>query len=293
MNFYIVDDDPGIQKILKNIIIKNRLGEIVGTANDGQKALDDIKLLRPDIVLADLLLPMVDGIGIVNSLRNTDIDTNFIMISEVRSPEMISRAYESGVEFFITKPINVVEVLSVIKKVQEKIKMSNVIASFESAFKSMDMLRSEPQKSDAEKTNIKKEINMVLGELGILGDLGCNDISDGILWIKDQSDKYKQQYKLSDVYTFLKTVHEKNEGLEINTSTIEQRIRRTISKVLQNISNLGIEDYGNEIFLKYSGTIFDFKEVRKQMDYERGKSPYCGKISVKKFFEGILLMLKI
>ncbi|WP_372713845.1 response regulator [Ilyobacter sp.] len=293
MNFYIVDDDPGIQKILKNIVIKNRLGEIIGTADDGPKAIEDIKLLRPDIVLADLLLPKVDGIGIVNALRNTDVDTNFIMISEVRSPEMISRAYESGVEFFITKPINVVEVLSVIKKVQEKIKMSNVIASFESAFKSMDMLRSGPQKAETEKTDIKKEINIVLGELGILGELGCNDISDGILWIKEQSDNSKQQYKLSDVYNFLKKVHEKNEGVEINTSTIEQRIRRTISKVLQNISNLGIEDYGNEIFLKYSGTIFDFKEVRKQMDYERSKSPYCGKISVKKFFEGILLMLKI
>ncbi|ADO82757.1 response regulator [Ilyobacter polytropus] len=293
MNFYIVDDDPGIQKILKNILIKNKLGEIVGTANEGAKAIEDIKSLKPDIVLADLLLPKVDGIGIVNALRNTDIDTNFIMISEVRSPEMISRAYESGVEFFITKPINVVEVLSVIKKVQEKIKMSNVIASFESAFKSMDILRNNPQKTETEKTDIKKEINIVLGELGILGDLGCNDISDGILWIKDQSDKSKQQYKLSDVYTFLRSVHEKNEGIEINTSTIEQRIRRTISKVLQNISNLGIEDYGNEIFLKYSGTIFDFKEVRKQMDFERGKSPYCGKISVKKFFEGILLMLKI
>jgi len=293
MNFYIVDDDPGIQKILKNILIKNKLGEIVGTANEGAKAIEDIKILKPDIVLADLLLPKVDGIGIVNALRNTDIDTNFIMISEVRSPEMISRAYESGVEFFITKPINVVEVLSVIKKVQEKIKMSNVIASFESAFKSMDILRNNPQKTETEKTDIKKEINIVLGELGILGDLGCNDISDGILWIKDQSDKSKQQYKLSDVYTFLRSVHEKNEGIEINTSTIEQRIRRTISKVLQNISNLGIEDYGNEIFLKYSGTIFDFKEVRKQMDFERGKSPYCGKISVKKFFEGILLMLKI
>ncbi|WP_319202096.1 response regulator [uncultured Ilyobacter sp.] len=293
MNFYIVDDDPGIQKILKNILIKNKLGEIVGTANEGAKAIEDIKILKPDIVLADLLLPKVDGIGIVNALRNTDIDTNFIMISEVRSPEMISRAYESGVEFFITKPINVVEVLSVIKKVQEKIKMSNVIASFESAFKSMDMLRNNPQKTTPEKNDIRKEINIVLGELGILGDLGCNDISDGILWIKDQSDKSKQQYKLSDVYNFLKTVHEKNEGVEINTSTIEQRIRRTITKVLQNISNLGIEDYGNEIFLKYSGTIFDFKEVRKQMDFERGKSPYCGKISVKKFFEGILLMLKI
>jgi two-component system response regulator YcbB len=293
MTFYIVDDDPGIQKILKNIIIKNKLGIIVGNADDGPKAIEDIKDLRPDIVLVDLLLPIIDGIGIVNALRNSDIDTNFIMISEVRSPEMISKAYESGVEFFIKKPINVVEVLSVIKKVQEKIKMSNVIASFESAFKSMDMLRNTSQNTVHDKKGIKKEINIILADLGILGDLGCNDISEGILWIKNQSDKNNQQYKLSDVYSFLKTFHEKKEGIEINTSTIEQRIRRTINKVLQNIANLGIEDYGNEIFIKYSSSIFDFKEVRKQMDYEREKSPYCGKISVKKFFEGILLILEI
>lgn len=293
MTFYIIDDDPGIQKILKNIVIRNKLGEIVGCADDGPKAINDIKDLKPDIVLVDLLLPIVDGIGIVNALRNSDIDTNFIMISEVRSPEMISKAYESGVEFFIKKPINVVEVLSVIKKVQEKIKMSNVIASFESAFKSMDMLRNPEQNSVPEKNDIKKEINIILADLGILGELGCNDISEGILWIKEQSDSGTQQYKLSDVYNFIKVFHEENEGIKINTSTIEQRIRRTISKALQNISNLGIEDYGNEIFIKYSSSIFDFKEVRKQMDYERDKSPYCGKISVKKFFEGILLILEI
>ena len=90
MNFYIVDDDPGIQKILKNIILKNKLGIISGMADDGAKAIEEIKSLKPDIVLVDLLLPNIDGIGIVNSLRNTDLDTNFIMISEVKSPEMIS-----------------------------------------------------------------------------------------------------------------------------------------------------------------------------------------------------------
>ncbi|MGB6130025.1 MAG: response regulator [Psychrilyobacter sp.] len=291
MNFYIVDDDPAIQKILKIIILKNELGIILGVADDGEKAIKEITSLKPDIVLVDLLLPNIDGIGIVNDLRNTDLETTFIMISEVKSPEMISKAYKSGVEFFISKPINVMEVLSVIKKVQEKIQMSNVIASFETAFKNMNSLRVAPDKSELEKKDIKKDVNLILLELGVLGELGHRDILEAIIWIKEQSYSSNQQYKLFDVYKHLKLFHEKNEGTEINISTIEQRIRRTINKILQNIANLGIEDYGNDTFIKYYSSIFDFKEVRKQMDYEREKSPYCGKINIKKFFEGILILL--
>jgi len=60
-NFYIVDDDKAIQKILKNIISKNNQGELIGISGNGLDAIEDIKILNPDIVLVDLLLPGIDG----------------------------------------------------------------------------------------------------------------------------------------------------------------------------------------------------------------------------------------
>ena len=57
MNIYIVEDDPNIIRILEMIVMDKKLGEVIGSANDGIIALRDIEVLRPDIVLVDLLMP--------------------------------------------------------------------------------------------------------------------------------------------------------------------------------------------------------------------------------------------
>lgn len=294
-NFYIIEDDKVVQNILKKIILKNNLGDIVGISDNGEQAIEDIKKLNPDIVLVDLLLPKVDGIGIVAAVKELHSKINFIMISEVASKEMISKAYKVGIEFFINKPVNVIEVISVIEKVKEKNKMSKVIQSFEKAIKSMDVLKEYTLDKDIKKSSNKDKIENVLAQLGILGEAGNKDIVESILWLLEQDEgtgKSLPQYRLSDVYNYVNNKYNNEYGISSNVSAIEQRIRRSINRVLKNIANLGIEDYGNEIFIKYSSTLFDFKEVRKQMNYVRGKSNYGGKISVKKFIEGIIVSIK-
>ena len=57
MKFYLLDDDRTITNILKIIIQKRELGEVCGTSNHAIEALDDIKILRPDIIITDLLMP--------------------------------------------------------------------------------------------------------------------------------------------------------------------------------------------------------------------------------------------
>ena len=81
-----------------------------------------------------------------------------------------------------------------------------------------------------------------------------------------------------------------SEGLDQDAKAIEQRVRRATTKGLQNLANLGIEDYYNEIFQSYSSSLFDFKEVRHEMNFMQGKSQYRGKINVKKFIEGLLFI---
>ena len=62
MRIYIVDDDRNIYSILKQIITERKLGEICGSAENGQEALEDVASLKPDIIIADLLMPDLDGI---------------------------------------------------------------------------------------------------------------------------------------------------------------------------------------------------------------------------------------
>jgi two-component system response regulator YcbB len=55
------------------------------------------------------------------------------------------------------------------------------------------------------------------------------------------------------------------------------------------MANLGIEDYLNETFTRYSNRLYDFQEVRAEMDYIRGKSKTPGRISVRKFIDGLMI----
>ena len=80
-------------------------------------------------------------------------------------------------------------------------------------------------------------------------------------------------------------------GLSENPKAMEQRIRRTINKGLSNIANLGIEDYLNETYVKYSNSLFDFDQVRQEMEFIRGKRITGGKINIKKFMDNLILIV--
>ncbi|QXM05475.1 response regulator [Crassaminicella indica] len=293
--FYIIDDDKGVRRVLKNIIIQYDLGIVIGEADNGKDAIKDIQALDPHIVLVDLLLPGLDGISIVTEIKKMKCAVNFIMISQVTSKEMISKAYTMGIEFFINKPINVVEVISIINKVKEKLNMHEVISSFEQAFHNMSMLKDYKSNIKIPTVSERDRIKKVLSQLGILGEAGSNDLVELLLLILKQEDTEKNgllNRKLSELYKMLNKRYQNDHKTSCNIGAIEQRIRRAINKALKNIANMGIEDYGNEFFIRYSNTLFDFKEVRKQMDFARGKSNYGGKISIKKFIEGIIVELK-
>ena len=62
----------------------------------------------------------MDGISFVKQARKIVPDASYIMLSQVSSKDMIASAYEAGIEFFIQKPINSVEVEAVIKKVSDQ-----------------------------------------------------------------------------------------------------------------------------------------------------------------------------
>ena len=293
-SFYIIDDDKAIRKILKRIITEKHLGDIIGMSDNGRTAIEEIKILKPDIILVDLLMPEIDGIEVMLTLKRMGCESAFIMISQVDSKKMISRAYSEGVEFYINKPINVIEVGSVIKSVKEKYKMAKVIYTFESVMKSMNISRQSETAKKVDEHDERTKVKKVLAQLGVLGEAGCQDIIEIVLWLIRKGLRENDEhlsYKLSQAFRYLKIKYETEQHIEINIGAIEQRIRRAIKGALKNLANLGIEDYYDDIFVNYSAALFDFSEVRKEMDFERGKNSYGGTINVKKFIEGIAILL--
>ena len=56
---------------------------------------------------------------------------------------------------------------------------------------------------------------------------------------------------------------------------------------LVNLAHLGLEDYSNEIFVDYSSTLYNFEQVRREMDFIRGKTDKHGNVRIKQFLNAL------
>ena len=296
---YLVDDDIGIRTILSNIIEDYELGTLIGEAEDGEQAIGDIAKLSPDIVYVDLLLPSIDGIEIIRKLGKTKDDIQFIMISEVTSQDMISEAYKSGIEFYINKPINVVEVVSITKKAIENQRIRRTLSQINQTLNAAAGLTSSSANSKVElkgRETPRQVAQRLFREIGISSEAGSSDLLNMVdMLMKDQAlhGSRRVSINMSKLYEKLSKYY-MQEGVKksISTKAIEQRVRRSIHSGLQNIANLGIEDFGSLKFEKYSNTLYDFKDVKAEMDYIRGWSKYHGKVSAKGFLEGVMNIIQ-
>lgn len=271
MRIFIVEDDKNIVKILEKIIIDKNLGDVIGKAYDGVSALKDIKVLKPDIVLVDLLMPGKDGISLIKEVKSIYSDIQFIMISQVSSKDMVAKAYQSGIEYYILKPINAIEVQAVIKKVIERLNMNKKLDQIQNIFTS-DLNTSRESQIDS-----VKGIERVMERIGIIGEVGSQDIITLANYLIDTNQS------MADF-----TIKELCSRFSDNPKSMEQRIRRTATVGLINLANLGIEDYMNEIFTEYSNGLYSFEQIKIEMDYIRGKSDKRGKVNIKKFMDGMV-----
>ena len=193
----IVDDDRAVRRILAGIIENNNLGEIIGESGDGEEAEKKISVLEPDIVLMDFLLPGKDGLEVIKSLKQRGVNTHFIMISQVEDQAMISQAYKGGIEFFIHKPINAIETVSVISKVQEVIKLKETVDKIRKTVINLDAV---PQFDEKKKRGLTK-IEFFLADLGILGEAGSDDIR---VIIENHETFWQNINNLQDLYQHLR-----------------------------------------------------------------------------------------
>lgn len=276
---YIVDDMISIVKVLGRIIEEKDLCSVVGVATDPKLAEREIKLYEPDLVLVDLLMPDMDGITLVKNIKKVKPNINFIMISQVSNSDMVAEAYNEGIEFFIRKPINVIEVESIMKKIIDKINMEKMLGGIR------QMVQNEDGNSDImtlHNEERQKEIKYILGLIGILGERGGKDILAVCEYMIENSDLDCKD-----------AIIRYSEDSDEDEKMVRQRIRRACKKGLTNVANLAIEDYYNEIVQTYGQMIYDFEAIRSEMDYIREKSQVSGKIAINGVIDGLIALSEV
>lgn len=296
MRFFIVDDDEAIRSILSQIIEDEDLGEVVGESSDGDQLTGSfLTIQKVDILFIDLLMPVKDGIETIRHLDG-QFNGKIIMISQVESKELISEAYALGVEYYIMKPINRIEIVTVIRKVMERIQLEKSIREIKTSLSSLLNLEDQAVQSPA--SNEKSIVNIgefLLAELGIVGKNGSKDLIDILecLFTYEHTQATDQNFpSLKELFTKVaqKKLGPSASKMDITreTKASEQRIRRAITHSLIHFASLGLTDYANLKFENYASKFFDFMVVRQKMrelQEESSTSFMPTKVNMKKFIQ--------
>lgn len=119
MRVLIVDDSAFIRMSLRSILQKNGY-EIVGEAENGEKAVSQYKRLLPDVVTMDITMPVMDGISALKEIKAYDQRAKVIMISAMGQETMVREAVLSGADMFIVKPFKEDYIVETLAKISSK-----------------------------------------------------------------------------------------------------------------------------------------------------------------------------
>lgn len=287
-NFYIVDDDRSVRKMIMQIIESHFENATVHQNDSPWMSVQDILRHQPDLVILDLLMEDMDGVEVSQKLRAGLYKGKIIMLSEVTDKEMVEKAYEAGVDDYISKPINVTEVVKVLHRNIENLQLKSYIRLIGSP---NDANILSGPKNDNPK--IRNRILTIYKDLGIVGEPGTEELIFWITAFKSNPLLLKNtNQNLSDLYEWLKNNFPNYQIEPMSVKGVEQRLRRLVIMVTENLAHMGIEDFSCFRFERYSSALFNFKTIKQEMDSIRNDTNLHGKVDVKRFIDGFLCLLE-
>ena len=111
----------GDEKHIVRLVQANleRAGYQVVTANDGKEALQKVAEENPDLVVLDVMMPYMDGFEVLQNLRRNPStrDIPVVMLTAKAQDADVFKGWQSGVDCYLTKPFNPMELLSFVKRI--------------------------------------------------------------------------------------------------------------------------------------------------------------------------------
>lgn len=127
LKLIIADDERIIRETISTIIDWKQYNiELVGLCKNGLEAYDVILDETPDIVLTDIRMPGMDGLELIRKVSETDLNTQFIILSGYGEFEYAKTAMKYGVRHYLLKPCNELQILEVIQEIAQDCYRKNI-----------------------------------------------------------------------------------------------------------------------------------------------------------------------
>lgn len=115
MNILIAEDEPLMLKTIELRLKKD--GHNVIACVDGKSALEQISTQELDLIITDIMLPYISGVEVIGAAKSNAHKTiPVIVMSSMGQEKMIEQAFELGADDYITKPFNLAELSSRVKR---------------------------------------------------------------------------------------------------------------------------------------------------------------------------------
>jgi len=119
----IADDNARMIEVIDQLFENEKDIQIVGHASDGMEAVEMIKRKEPDVVLLDIIMPKLDGLGVMERIHNDENikkQPAFIILTAMGQENVTEEAFELGASYYILKPFDGTSVIRKVKQAKEK-----------------------------------------------------------------------------------------------------------------------------------------------------------------------------
>jgi two-component system NtrC family sensor kinase len=124
----LIDDEEGIRKVMS--IALRDAGYVVWTAESGEQGLEIFEREKPALVLTDIKMPGMDGIGVLRRIKEMETDSEVIIITGHGEMELAISALQLEASDFITKPIHDEALFLALKRAEEKISLKRQLRDY-------------------------------------------------------------------------------------------------------------------------------------------------------------------
>lgn len=157
----IADDNEVMLQLLDDIISSDEELSVVGVAKDGEEAYNVIKTKEPDVVLLDIIMPKLDGLGVLDRVKKDKtikkIPT-FIMVSAIGQEKITEDAFNLGADYYLMKPFDNEMIINRIKHVKRNMDNKNCEIRKVNAYEKAE---------DYKERNLESDVTEIIHEIGV------------------------------------------------------------------------------------------------------------------------------
>jgi two-component system response regulator (stage 0 sporulation protein A) len=233
INVLLVDDNTEFIEFLHDILVNTKDIKIQGIAYDGYEALQMIDMFKPDIVVLDMIMPNLDGIGVLEKLNENEEGRkpSVIVLSAVGQDSLIQKTISLGAEYYMVKPINVDSLLARIRQIY----LENYTSLYneKSNFNHLKLMENPGYEND-----IEFQISKFLKSIGVPAHMtGYQYLREALLQVLSSKSKiFKSVTK-----TLYPEIAEK-------FSTSSQKVERSIRNSIESAWVRGNQDFIEKTF---------------------------------------------